>query len=533
MQRPSIHELRARIPVDPIPHAGPNRLAPAPRSRQAELAALGAPSSPLGHWFGELGMAPDPGANPPAWPWAAGVGQRGDGCPIDVTDAERLLVQRVTFGLTNEELALVSQLGYEGYLEYHLNPEAIDDSEMDRKLRRYPTLQESVRKHYKRAVNGDYSPAEELIFATAWRQAESKRQLYERMVEFWTDHFNIYLFKDGCEYLKPADDRDTIRAYAMDTFPNLLLATARSSAMLTYLDNAGSYVGSPNQNYARELLELHTLGTENYTQFDIEEIARCFTGWTVDYRLLSRDFGTFYFEPSYHDDGGKTVLGYDIPPGGGVTDGQRVLEILSTDPVIAPKTARFVGTKLLRHLWGYEPPQDLIDDVVNAYLSTGGDIKAMIRAALNPDKIGCAAPKLKRPNYLAVSAVRALQASLIAPDYLAYEMYYLGQYPFYWAPPNGYPDSLGYWSGNLLPRWRMGLFFFNEQVGIRFNINDILGAGSADQKIEAINQKLFFGQLPETDRAELLAYLSVDPDDRTRVEETVALALGAPGFQWF
>lgn len=455
-------------------------------------------------------------------------------CPGEVQETLIRLVSRITYGPTYEELYLAQTLGYRNYLERHLLPESIDDSELDARLSEFVTLQDSPRDAVLRTRNSDFTPAAELPRATILRAATSKRQLFERIVEFWTDHFNIHLYKDGCETFKPIDDRDVIRRYALDTFPKLLLASARSPAMLTYLDNAFSYVGAPNQNYARELLELHTLGVGHYAQRDIEEIARCFTGWTINDDDSSPLLGQFVFVPELHDNRKKTVLGHVIPRGGGITDGERVIQILCFDPEFAPITAEFVGRKLLRFLWGYEPPQQLIENVKSAFLNSGGNIKEMIRAALDPAYIHCAQPKLKRPYHFAISALRAIPTYIVSFDYLAYQLDVLGQHPFFWAPPNGYPDSLGYWSGYLLPRWRFGIWLFEEQgETIYYNIDGILNAQTLAEKIEALSLYLFFGNMSDQLRGRLTSYLAENQSSRRRVLETVGLALAAPEYQWY
>src|SRR5712692_4635077 len=178
------------------------------------------------------------------------------------------------------------------------------------------------------------------------------------MVHFWTDHFNIDSSKAECKWLKAADDRDVIRPHAMGRFPDLLRASALSPAMLWYLDGRFNRKrdgdDKPNENYARELLELHTLGVHGgYTQRDVMEVARCLTGWTLETRpfWLShaiRPRNAFWFDSARHDDGEKIVLGHRIPPGGGEKDGDRVLDILAQHPA----TARFIATKICRHFLG-------------------------------------------------------------------------------------------------------------------------------------------------------------------------------------
>ncbi len=224
----------------------------------------------------------------------------------------------------------------------------------------------------------------ELQQAKILRAALSERQLNEVMVDFWSNHFNVDIRKNDCRALKTAEDRDVIRPHVLGKFRDLLAASAKSPAMLKYLDNAENsvprersgiekaviemYVNyklgisgtglipdkeGPNENYGREILELHTLGVNGgYTQKDVEEVARCFTGWGV-----SGSYGTFEFKLDRHDKGAKTVLGVKIPAGGGIKDGEKVLDILARNPA----TARHISRKLCQRFVADDPPAALVD----------------------------------------------------------------------------------------------------------------------------------------------------------------------------
>jgi uncharacterized protein (DUF1800 family) len=264
-----------------------------------------------------------------------------------------MLVRRVTNGVTQEELDLAVQLGFTGYIAHHLNYEGIDDSAVESFVAaNYPNLTQAVEGLYQldRTVLQN-----SLTEATIYRAAFSKKQLYERMVQFWSDHFNIYYPK--VNYLKVVDDREVIRKHALGNFGDMLWASAHSPAMLEYLDNTRSRGLNVNQNYARELMELHTLGVDGgYTQTDVEEVTRCLTGWTLQGR------GNFRFDPSGHDFTAKTVLGNSIaamPPAmgaAGVSDGETVLGIL----LAHPSTARYISYKMIRWLLRYDPPAALV-----------------------------------------------------------------------------------------------------------------------------------------------------------------------------
>ena len=274
----------------------------------------------------------------------------------------------------------------------------------------------------------------ELQTSRILRAVYSERQLQEVMVDFWTNHFNVFSGKGADRWLLPAYDRDTIRPHAMGKFSELLEATAQSPAMLFYLDNfqsvspnasrggqrpraqgrlrelsGGQRRQNPemdrdasmpapqpqrqrrgiNENYARELMELHTLGVDGgYTQKDVQEVARCFTGWTIFQprggaaavnAMLGeagrRNAGTFFFNARMHDDGEKTVLGHKIPAGGGIKDGLTVLDILARHR----STAKFIATKLVRHFVADNPPPALVDRVAATFTKSDGDIRETLK----------------------------------------------------------------------------------------------------------------------------------------------------------
>ena len=488
-----------------------------------------APRAPEGdRWSGAETIEPAPGLH-------AGGDERAGSAPDSTgactDDRIRRLLDRATFGYSWSDLGYARSQGYNAWLEAQLNPAGIDDSELDARLAAFKTLFETPRQIVLRAWSGDYTHTEELFKATVLRAATSNRQLLERMTEFWGDHFNIYLYKDGCETFKPIDDRDVIRTHSLGTFPDLLRASARSPAMLTYLDNAFSFWWSPNQNYARELLELHTLGVENYTQSDIEEIARCFTGWTIDYDFNSPSLGRFRFEPDWHDNGAKNVLGHKIPGGGGESDGDAVINILCYAHDVAPITARFVGRKLAVRFWGENPPTPLVDAIAGAFLATGGDIKSMLRVVLGERWQACAPRKLKRPFHLAMSTLRAMPTFIFDYWYLIYILDIMGQAPFLWAPPNGYPEAAAYWSGHILPRWRFGFYLLQEQGEIAVDILSIINAGDSNAMVEEISRVLFAGAMPRFDRRRLLKFLGPGPGSYERVIDTIGLAIASPSFQ--
>jgi len=448
----------------------------------------------------------------------------------------RWLVNRLTMGWSPEEQLLADTLGYHGYLEYHLNDGAIDDSSAIARIQPYFGL---FLQPYQSFGYNSAMIRHHLFMGTLIRAVYSKRQLFERMVEFWTDHFSIDITKAEDAWLKIIDDRDVIRAHALGNFRDLVQASAKSPAMLVYLDNATSMVGNPNENYARELMELHTLGVSGgYTQQDVVEVARCFTGWSVDDQGMfdNPNKGKFVFQTQWHDYTEKTVLGQTIPAGGGIQDAQAVVDILCAHP----STAIFIATKLCKRFYGYSPPGSLVQSVADAYTATGGDIKSMLRALFNNVDPATAPQKLKRPIHHFVTAFRTTGAELTSnpnefntPIGLPFQA--SGHDPFRWLTPDGYPDSLAAWSGLILPRWNFcASLMQNEIVGATVDLSAFLaGASTAQQVADRIDGAIFGGVMNPADKSRIRDYMLPDlPSDQAK-REAIGLALSSPGYQWY
>lgn len=385
----------------------------------------------------------------------------------------------------------------------------------------------------------------ELQASRILRAVYSERQLLEVMVDFWTNHFNVFAGKGADRWLLPAYDRDTIRPNAMSKFSTLLEATAKSPAMLFYLDNFQSVAPNAqraagpgarrngifglgggqqrraviddlrqqnganmpqrpnlppnpqqqrrgiNENYARELMELHTLGVDGgYTQKDVQEVARCFTGWTIfaprgagaaANNLMGevgrRNAGTFFFNGRAHDDGEKIVLGHKIPAGGGIKDGLMVLDILAHHP----STARFIATKLARHFVSDNPQPALVDRVAAAFTRSDGDIRETLKALFNSpefNSVDAYRAKIKRPFELVVSAIRTLGADTNGGPGTHQWIARMGEPLYGFQTPNGYSDSAESWvnTGGLLERMNFGLALASNRVpGTRVNLRRLAG----------------------------------------------------------
>jgi Protein of unknown function (DUF1800) len=453
---------------------------------------------------------------------------------VAAPNAELKLLRRVTNGITPDDVNAILAYGYNGYLEYQLNPAQIDDSACDARLASYTTLGTPTPQLY--ALDSGLVQTH-LVESTILRAIYSKRQLLEKMVEFWTDHFNSDINTVGI--LKTADVRDVLRANALTTFPQMLVASAKSPAMINRLNNQQNSRTAPNQNYAREVMELHTMGvTGGYTQADIVEVARCFTGWRYNTTTNDPSRGLFAFNTStsVRDTGNKLVLGNTIVGAtgtAGINDGLTVLRILGDHL----STRRFLATKLLRWFVSYDPTEAQIADVAEVYRQTGGDIKAILRRVLSFANITWASPLYKRPFHYLASGLRAMNANITRYDTLRYTwLAGMGHLPFNWPAPNGYPQSFEYWSTLVLPRWN---FAFSLGLpggvgGATIDTTALLAGANTGQRIaDRLDVLLMGGQMRAADKQRLILHLSTDPPETARVRDAFGLALASPGFQWY
>jgi uncharacterized protein (DUF1800 family) len=362
-------------------------------------------------------------------------------------------------------------MGVNAYLEEQLRPESIADAGVEEKVAGLKTitltsgdlfnLYPPAKPGQERNMAGQMAMAGprivifELQQARLLRAVYSRRQLYEIMVDFWSNHFNIFAAKGANRWLVTAYDRDTIRPHALGKFENLLRATAQSPAMLYYLDNWLSASPSSrarlgpdnlkrglNENYAREIMELHTLGVDGgYAQNDVHEVARCFTGWTI---RRPRGEARFLFDLRIHDEGEKVVLGRQIPAGGGMDDGLRVIDILARHP----STARFIAGKLARRFVSDDPPAAVVERAAATFRRSGGDIAAVLRTIITaPDFFapGAYRAKVKKPLEFVASALRASGAETrVTPQLMRY-LGRMGEPLFLAQPPTGYPDASASW----------------------------------------------------------------------------------------
>lgn len=303
--------------------------------------------------------------------------------------------------------------------------------------------------------------------AKLMRAIYSNRQLAELMADFWYNHFNVFLDKGADRTMVTSYEREAIRPNVFGKFRDLLQATAQSPAMLFYLDNWESVAADTgnqgakrkrglNENYARELLELHTLGVDGgYTQQDIIEVARCFTGWTI---RAPRQGGDFFYNDRVHDKGAKVVLGVTIAAGGGKEDAEKVLDILAKHP----STARFISRKLAMRFVADDPPLALIDRMAKTFEATGGDIREVMKSMIGSPEFysqGAFRAKIKTPFEMTVSAVRAMDANVDSAAVIAQRLNDLGEPLYRKIEPTGYPSKNSEWmnSSALLGRMNFAL----------------------------------------------------------------------------
>jgi uncharacterized protein (DUF1800 family) len=579
------------------------------------------------------------------------------------SDREEIIhvLNRITFGPRPGDVAAVQKMGLNNYIQQQLHPEAIDDSTVEREVAGFDLLQMSagdltdlflserkkaLKKLQKLAAakeeTGTTTPIEvmpqgeiqnpvapiappvpttpegkmaalvdkanqyrsvaaigQLEQAKLVRAVDSQRQLQEVLVDFWGNHFNIDMKKGPDRVLKVVDDRDVIRPHIWGHFRDLLEASAKSPAMLYYLDNASSTVtpmekmvterismqmtengngaiappvpvvgkkkGGINENYAREIMELHTLGVDGgYTQQDVQEVARCFTGWSFD-----RKTGEFAFHARQHDNGTKTVLGHLIPANGGMQDGETVLDILASHPA----TAHHISLELCQRFVSDDPPTALVDRIAGVFQQTGGDLRQVTQALLGSPEFLSPANynnKIKSPLEFAVSAVRASGSTLIAqqpPPFdklvpalegggvlgrgqaadkiskrprqsLNWHILELGEPLFACTAPTGYKEVSKFWvsPGALIERLNYALALTQQQVSdVRFSPQTILAGIDLDNPDAVLNQTvavLLQNNITNTTR-EVLKQTALPTGESKTVNPSklIALIIGSPEFQ--
>lgn len=469
---------------------------------------------------------------------AATAGAPNAATPVADERTALQVLNRITFGARPGDVTRVQQMGVDRFIDEQLHPERLADEQMRGKLESFetltmnsrdiaerfevPALQAQRARQQQAADKPDATPARpamdpaqqranlpllELSQQRVLRALYSDRQLEEVLTDFWFNHFNVDARKGPTRYMLTEYEREVIRPHVLGHFRDLLEATAKSPAMLFYLDNwmsadpngphpdraradaagvgarlrqrrgqLGSRPQAPprvqaqapnanaaarrptglNENYGRELLELHTLGVDGgYTQKDVTEVARAFTGWTIQNPRLG---GGYRFAPALHDDGEKRVLGHVIRAGGGERDGEDVLDIVANHPA----TARFISMKLARRFVSDTPPATLVDRMASTFTKTHGDIREVMRSLLtSPEFLSPEAGrvKVKNPFEFVVSSLRATNADINNALPVVRAVGQLGMPLYQCQPPTGYKDTADTWvnTGALVNRMNVAL----------------------------------------------------------------------------
>src|SRR3989440_3279742 len=485
---------------------------------------------------------------------------------------------RLAYGPRPGEIERVAAGGVLRWIDAQLAPDKIDDETVAKREREFDVLKydrgdlarlyaevQRARQERKRmgdiaADKPDDSPvamkgrrfAAEFADLAVVRAALSERQLYEVMVDFWTNHFNVFLAKGADRFLTPSYIEQTIRPRALSKFEDLLIATAKSPAMLFYLDNWESVApgAAPpfplsarrregqgvrtgiNENYARELLELHTLGVDGgYGQHDVIDVARIFTGWSIRRPQQGADFE---FHDWAHDTGDKQVLDIEFERGHGMDEGIRLLKLLANHPA----TTHHISRQLCQRFVNDDPPDGCVDDAVAAWQRSRGDIREVLRAIFHGPDFWAAAnvrAKVKTPLEFVVSAARAVDAEPDTTPRLAQVVARLGEPLYLHVAPDGYPEREEAWvnSGALLDRMNAAVALAAGRLpGASVSPDSVVPATADPERlIASIDAGILGGTMSDNTRRVIRNQLS-DINDAVQARAlAVGLAIGGPEFQ--
>jgi uncharacterized protein (DUF1800 family) len=523
----------------------------------------------------------------------------------ELNEEEAILhaLNRLGFGPRPGQVEQIEKTGLESWIQAQLHPETLGDPAVDARLAEFPALglgaaalldryppqdvaakrlgmkideyQKHLQELAKQPGGTNSLPfkdqnriVNELMEAKILRAVYSERQLAEQLSDFWFNHFNVFVYKDLDRWYLIPYERDAIRPHVLGKFRDLLEATAKSPAMLYYLDNSSSAdphafdrlklhpvrarpgeklppLGGRrglNENYGRELMELHTLGVDGgYKQEDVIAVARAFTGWTI---ASPRENPSFYFDERIHDPDPKRVLGKNIKAGG-MKDGEQVLDLL----VKNRNTANHIALLLAEHFVSDDPPPALVARMAKTFEKSKGDIRAVMTAMIySPEFWSRAAfrAKVKTPFELVVSTTRALGADVDQPLQLAQWVSRIGEPLYQCLTPNGYPDKSAAWvsTGALLNRVNFAVALTGNKVrGAQVDINSLVGAETATNSqlaLQRVETEFFSGQLSDSTRAtlekemvepQILGAKLDDPVTHVNVGLITGLVLGSPEFQ--
>jgi len=444
-------------------------------------------------------------------------------------EATSHVLNRMAFGPRTDEVREVIKMSWRKWVEQQLNPQTLDDNRMQQILKKKcPSLKLSMTQLQKLDRKQRRRVKKELTDSVLLRAVYSKRQFKEVMVEFWRDHFNVDVNKVA--FLATHYEENVLRSHVFGKFEDLLMATAKHPAMLVYLDNYVSRNHRLNENYARELMELHTLGVDNgYTQKDVIELARVLTGWTCGWRGQgARREYIHFFNARVHDNKPATVVGLKLNGMGGESDGEKVIRYFANHP----KTARFISTKLCRFLVNDEPSENLLNRVTAVFLESGGDLRKVYRAIVfSPEfmDVNNYRAKFKTPLEFMASTLRATDARIASTTRLNRALNLMGQPTYECLEPTGYNDSAEAWldPGVMIYRWNFALDLVRNKVkgvkiGKKFVKNVLESRSQMDRTRRVIMMVIPGANDPFTKKLVSRA---------SDIRVMVAAALGSPSFQ--
>jgi uncharacterized protein (DUF1800 family) len=523
----------------------------------------------------------------------------------DLNEQEAILhaLNRLGFGPRPGQVEQIEKTGLEKWIQAQLHPESLADPVVNARLAQYPALSLDstalldqypqpdvaakrlglrVDEYQKRLQDLAKQPGgmsslpfkdqneivNNLMEMKMVRAVYSERQLDEQLENFWFNHFNVFVYKDLDRWYMIPYERDAIRPHVLGKFRDLLEATAKSPAMLFYLDNSSSadphafdrlkqhpIPARPggklpplgprrglNENYGRELMELHTLGVDGgYTQQDVVEVARAFTGWTIE---SPREKPAFYFDERVHDPDPKRVLGKKIKSGG-IKDGEQVLDLLAKNP----HTAHHISLELAKYFVSDDPPPTLVARMTKTFEKSKGDMRAVITTMIySPEFWSRSAfrAKVKTPFELVASTVRAVGVDMDQPMQMAQWVARIGEPLYQCLTPNGYSDQAASWisTGALLNRMNFAVALTTNKIrGAQVDINLLLGpdvAGNSQLALDRVETVFLAGQLSDPTRAtlekeatnpQILGAKLDDPVKQVNIGLITGLVLGSPEFQ--
>jgi hypothetical protein len=475
----------------------------------------------------------------------------GLGCNLgNLKKMQDHILNRIGYGPDAWSLARIAEIGMNGYIEEQLNPSALDDSALDAEIASlypvenmsYKTSRVTYNEYTGNPDIGPYSPIRDATRAKLLRAVKSKKQLEQVLVDFWFNHFNVDGLAKEARWGFVTLQRDAIRAHVFGRFEQMLVAVARNPGMMDYLDNSVNFkegyrhlgiTRGINENYAREILELHTLGVDNgYTHEDIRTVARAFTGWSIATSYnIHPDGYEFYLQG--HDRDPKTLFNgaLVLPAGRGEEDALDVMDYLARQPATAERLVRKLCQRFISE---DAPPQAVIDRAKQTYLDTDGDLREVYRVILTSAEfrgLDYARTKVKRPLHFVASLARAagLADDALFASRLESQMMLLGEGLFRAGPPTGYPESSRFWSGEGAYIQRVKTAYQATHGEWGFDGAFTTTATLPDVVVDQLQALLLRNGIEPTTRTALVSLATGLPEN-ARVDEVASTLFVSPDF---